>query len=204
MRLEFLVEEPSMEAALGNLLPRMLPPEVESAVHNFNDKLNLLAKLPARLKGYSKWLPSDWRIVVLVDEDREDCRELKSQLEEAAIAENLMTKSSASNLRQVQVLNRIVIEELEAWFFGDVEAIVCAYPRVPSSLAERERFRDPDAITGGTWEALEKVLQGQGYYRGGLPKIEVARNISRHMNPERNRSRSFNVFRRGLEALIGE
>lgn len=204
MRVEFLVEEPSIEAALGNLLPKMLPPRIETAIHNFHDKINLLAKLPARLKGYSKWLPPDWRIVVLIDEDRQKCETLKSKLENAASEANLITKSAALDRHRFQVLNRIVIEELEAWFFGDVEALVKAYPRVPATLAEKEKYRDPDAINGGTWEVLERVLQREGYYPGGLPKIEVARNISRHMEPGRNRSKSFNHFMTGLQALIEE
>lgn len=204
MRVEFLVEEPSIEVALENLLPKLLSPNVETAVHNFHDKLNLLNKLPARLKGYSKWLPADWRIVVLVDEDRQDCMMLKSKLENAASEANLITKSAAFDRQQFQVLNRIIIEELEAWFFGDVEALVKAYPRVPATLAEKREYRDSDAINGGTWEVLERVLQRAGYYPGGLPKIEVARNISQHMDPNRNRSKSFNHFVTGLQSLIEE
>jgi hypothetical protein len=94
------------------------------------------------------------------------------------------------------------VEELEAWFFGDVEALVTAYPKVPSNLANKEKFRDPDAITGGTWEALERLLQKAGYYSGGLPKIEVARKVSEFMEPSRNRSKSFQVFKEGLEAVL--
>jgi hypothetical protein len=44
-------------------------------------------------------------------------------------------------------------------------------------------------------------LRRAGYYPGGLPKIEVARNISEHMDPDRNTSRSFQVFREALGSL---
>jgi hypothetical protein len=100
------------------------------------------------------------------------------------------------------VVSRLAIEELEAWFFGDAEAIVGAYPKMPPKLASKRRYRNPDAITGGTWEALERELQKAGYYRGGLPKVEVARMVSQHMDPQRNRSRSFQVFREGVRALV--
>ena len=139
-----------------------------------------------------------------MDEDRQDCEKLKSKLEAAAIEANLVTKTATRSGRHFQILNRIVVEELEAWFFGDVEALVKAYPRISSTLAEKEKYRDPDAIIGGTWEALERVLQHEGYYLGGLPKIEVARQISQYMNPTRNRSKSFNHFITGLQALIKE
>jgi hypothetical protein len=50
-------------------------------------------------------------------------------------------------------------------------------------------------------EALEQVMKQAGYYPGGMPKIEVAARISAVMNPMRNRSRSFQVFREGLSAM---
>lgn len=73
MHLEFLVEEPSAEAALENLLPLMLGAAVTYQIHVHQGKQDLLLKLPARLRGYRRWLPPEWRIVALVDEDRQDC-----------------------------------------------------------------------------------------------------------------------------------
>ena len=70
------------------------------------------------------------KIVVLIDEDREDCLKLKKQLEDIAISAGLIPKSSCQKYKSFQVLNRIVVEELEAWFFGDVQAIRQAYPKV--------------------------------------------------------------------------
>jgi len=55
---------------------------------------------------------------------------------------------------------------------------------------------------GGTWEALERELRKVGYFPGGLNKINAAREISRFMVPERNRSRRFQVFRQGLIEMI--
>ena len=142
MHIEFLVEEPSAEAALQNLVPKILGPQVSFTIHPYQGKLDLLARLPGRLKGYRPWLPDDWRIVVLVDADEGECRALKGRLEQEA--------------------------------------------------------HNPDDIKGGTWEALERELQRRGYFHGGLAKIQAARAISAGMEPVRNRSRSFQVFRQGL------
>jgi len=90
------------------------------------------------------------------------------------------------------------VEELEAWFFGDVLAIHQAYPRVSPALAKKSAYRDPDAIKGGTWEAMERELKMAGYFKSGLAKIKAARAISANMVPSRNRSRSFQVFLSGL------
>jgi len=202
LHLDFLVEEASLESALTQLLPKILPSTVSSKIHAFRGKPDLLAKLPDRLKGYQAWLPPDWKIVILIDKDREDCLELKEKLEIMAISSGLITKSSCQKDKSFQVLNRIVVEELEAWFFGDVQAIRQAYPKVSANLANQQPYRDPDAIKGGTAEALERVLKKAGYHPGGLEKNKASSEISQYMNPESNRSKSFQVFYQGLLEII--
>jgi hypothetical protein len=202
MYIDFFVEEYSAEAALRILLPNMLPSDWAWNIHCFRGKPNLLRKLPSRLNSYAKWVPENHRFVILVDRDRDDCCQLKSILEQMAINVGLRTKTSCAG-GSFQVLNRIVIEELEAWFFGDIEAICAAYPGVPRSLAEQERFRNPDDIQGGTAEALEQVLQAAGHHLGGLEKARAAREIAEHMEPKRNRSASFQAFYQGLLAFRG-
>lgn len=197
--IEFFVEEPSAEAALNVLIPRIRP-GVGFKVHAFSGKPDLLGKLPLRLKGYKSWLPEDWRIVVLVDKDREDCHALKRQLDDIAAKAGLVPRSQAPKGR-FQVLNRIAIEEFEARLLGDARALAETYPGVPASLGAKREFRDVDAIRGGTWEALERVLQRAGHFPGGIAKTQVAREVSVRMDPARNTSRSFQVFCKGLSEL---
>jgi hypothetical protein len=192
----FLVEEPSMEAFLRELLPRTLE-DVPFSIHSFQCKDELMGRLPERLRGYAAWLPENYRVVVVVDRDDDDCRELKQQLEQCAIEAGLATRSRR-NQEHFTVINRIVVEELESWYFGDWQAVRTAYPRVSSTVTSRASFRNPDSIAGGTWEAFERVLQGAGYFRTGLRKIEAARAIAPHLDPARNRSHSFQVLRQAL------
>ena len=112
LHLEFLVEEASLESALNQLLPKILPSTFSSKIHAFQGKPDLLAKLPDRLKGYQAWLPPEGKIVVLIDENREHCLKLKKQLEDMARSAGLITKSSCQRDKSFQVLNRIVVEEL--------------------------------------------------------------------------------------------
>ena len=202
MHIEFLVEEPSAEVALQNIVPKIVGPAVSFNIHPFQGKPDLLKSLPVRLRAYQHWIPEDWRIVVLIDVDQDDCRQLKERLEEIALSSGLTTKSSAGGGDNFQVLNRLAVEELEAWLFGDVDALRAVFSRVSPHLANQANYRDPDAIRGGTWEALERLLNRLGYYHTGMPKIEVAREVSKHMIPDRNRSHSFNVFRQGLLAIL--
>lgn len=93
--LEVLVEEPSMEAFLRALLPRLLPQDRTFEVRAFQGKTDLLAKLEGRLCGYAAWIPDDWRILVVVDRDDEDCHRLKRRMESAAHTAGLRSRSVA-------------------------------------------------------------------------------------------------------------
>lgn len=137
---------------------------------------------------------------MLTDEDRQDCRQLKQKLDQAALAAGLSTKSSSKGGR-FTVLNRIAIEELEAWYLGDPAALSSTFKGVSPHFAGKRAYRDPDAIAGGTWEALERLLQKAGYYHGGLAKVEVARIMSTRIDTTRNTSRSFQRFIAGIAAL---
>ena len=182
-----------MEAFIGSLLPRILTVDRTYEVHAFQGKSDLLRNLPMRLRGYRRWLPADWRLVVLVDRDADDCQELKEKLESIAGESGLTTRTSAGG-GPWQVANRVVIEELEAWYFADWEAVRDAYPRLPANVDQKARYRNPDAIRGGTWEALERIMQQHGYFRTGLRKVEAARAVGKHVDAQRNRSRSFSRF----------
>lgn len=197
MQLEFFVEEPSMEAALINLVPNILSgKDFEFEIHVYQGKPNLIKSLPQRLKAYRNFRDNDLRLIILVDRDDDDCKVLKKELEEIAEFAKLPTKSNPDSDGLYVLINRIAIEELEAWFFGDVDALRTAYPKVKATLEKQAKFRDPDAIRGGTWEALERELVY--HHPGGLAKIKAADEISQHMRPDKNRSRSFQVFRDAL------
>lgn len=202
--LHFHVEEPSMEAFLEGLLPRILEPEIPLKIINHGSKSQLLKGLPQRLLGYSK-CPLAYRpkVLVLIDRDAADCLALKAQLEGACHAANLPTKSAPAADGAFEVVNRIVIEELEAWYFGAVPALAAAFPGTPLTLANKQKFRDPDAVGGGTHEQLLRVLQNAGHYKGldRLPKIDAARRMGALIEPAANRSASFSHFLSGLHAL---
>lgn len=103
-------------------------------------------------------------------------------------------------------LFRIAIEEVEAWYLGDREALALAYTRFRSkALVDHEQ----DSL-GGTWERLaEAVYDGgarplvrAGYAAIGLAKAEWARAIGPHMAMDRNASASFCKFRDGIRRLL--
>lgn len=199
---EILVEERSTAEALRLILPKLLG-AATFVLHEHRGKNDLVTALTGRLRGYASWLPEKWRIIVIVDRDDDDCYELKGRLEKMARDVGLVTRSVARRGRYT-VVNRLAIEELEAWYFGDWQAVRMAYPRVSARIPFQEPYRDPDAIKGGTCESFERVMQSAGYFKSGLLKLEAAREIGRHMDPARNRSHSFGVFRATLLEIASE
>lgn len=193
-----------MAAALEAILPKLLQ-DLSFAIRIFQGKTDLLAKLPSRLEGYARCQHDGQRIVVIVDRDAEDCRKLKLKLEQMAERAGLRTRRAARGGGDPDawvMLTLIAIEELEAWYFGDWAAVLKAYPKAPATVPRKAAYRDPDAIQGGTAEALGRVLRRGGYFDGGLAKIEAARVIAPLMNPAVNRSRSFQVFRDAFLEMV--
>ena len=200
MHLEFLLEEETAEKILHNLLPYLITGEHTYRCIRFQGKTDLLKNLTIKLKGYSRWIPDNYRIVVLLDRDRNDCVFLKNKLNQMAHDAGLITKTSSQGLK-FQVLNRIAVEEIEAWFFGDADAMRLAYPKLSANFEKKSTYKYPDGITN-TWEAMERILQRNGYFKTGLRKIEAAYEISKHMQPLNNRSKSFQVFWEGITACL--
>src|SRR3990170_2313858 len=110
VHVEVLVEEPSAEAALRLILPRILG-DITFEVYPHQGKQELLQRLLERLRGYASWIPDDWRVVVILDRDDEKCDALKNRLEDFAQRAGLPTKSRPRRNRY-SVVNRLAIEEL--------------------------------------------------------------------------------------------
>ena len=199
-RFEFLVEEPSMEAFLNAVLPRMLPADTACEIHAFQGKQALLRKLEKRLQGYARFMTEDHRVMVIVDRDDDDCKALKSRLESAYIKAKLRSKRVAATPNW-QIATRIAVEELEAWYFGNWLAVRGAYPRMPENTLRQRRYRNPDAIPD-TWENFERILKQAGYCKQGLRKVEVATNIGARFDPGNCISRSFQVFQNAVDDAI--
>ena len=123
VRLDILVEEESAEHLLRVLTPQIVP-EVPFEIRRFSGKPALLRELPQRMRGYTQILRFDptLRVVVLVDRDDEDCLALKAHIERLVLDSGLTTLSSVGD-GSASVATRIAVEELEAWLFGDVEAL---------------------------------------------------------------------------------
>lgn len=201
-QIEFLVEEPSAEEALRHVLPKLVRGRAQWKLVNLGSKYKLLKALPNRLAAYRDRIARGerLRVVVLVDRDGDDCAALKQKLEDMARTAGLTTKTRPDAQGRFHVVNRIAVEELESWFIGDPAALRQAFSSLPAIDTGRGLFRNPD--NGGSWEALHRFFKKHGIYKSGYPKIDAARRIAPKLDLQANRSRSFQVFVQGVEALL--
>ncbi|MBC8085286.1 MAG: DUF4276 family protein, partial [Hymenobacter sp.] len=138
------------------------------------------------------------RIVVLLDADGvAEARAIKQQ--EAATAAGLLTYAQAQEGQRFHVFNALAVQELEAWFLGDREAIMAAYPKVKTHHF-KGTDREPDNPPKPN-EVLWRVLKEAGLFTTGKRKREWAETIAPHLNPTRNTSASFQYFCQGLALL---
>lgn len=182
MNLVFMLEEPSAKSVLDIILPILLPPEVtfQTIPHRGKDDLRL--SLPRKLRS---WLVPDTRFVVLHDQDSNTCETLKEDLQ-----------TICRQAGRDDVVIRIACRELEAWYFGDLEAVEQAYPgNQLQQLAEKRAYRDPDNIVKPS-EALERLVPG-------FQKGFASKTVPCYMQMDRNRSRSFQVFIEAMQRLTG-
>jgi hypothetical protein len=184
-RVIFLLEEPSMKALLDDLLPRIFPGWVQRqhflcVPHEGKTHLeqSMKTKLPA-------WrVPGD-RFVVMRDNDGGDCVDLKARY--VRICEECGHSKS---------LVRLVCQELESWYLGDLAAVAAAFHAHVDTAPLQKRFLNPDAFNNAK-EELKKIVPP-------YQQIGGARAMAPHMDIERNRSRSFQIFLSGLRRLVNE
>lgn len=201
IHLELLVEEESADEALKPLVGQIFQGEaVRVGIRRFQGKPDLLKKLPERLRGYAaaRRRGEDFRIVVLVDQDNDDCKVLKEKLDSIAEQAGLTTRAKRAGAGPFQVLNRIAIRELESWYFGDWPAVRTAFPKVTQDVP-RTYKNNPDSASGKCSDAFEKVLRAHGIRMASKP--EWGRRIGPRLSLSDNRSPSFNAFVSGLREI---
>lgn len=181
MKLVFLLEEPSMKYLLDELLPRILPENVEFQTIPHKGKQALERSIPRKLRGWTE--PGDVRFVILHDQDTKDCVKLK---------QDLMALCAGTGKA---VLIRIACQEMESWYFGDVNALALAYDRPKlRQLSSQRKYRIPDDIPTPKEELYKLIPEHQ--------QIADARRVAPYMAIENNTSISFQQFISGIRRFV--
>jgi hypothetical protein len=215
VHIEFLVEDSSGMTLLEALVPKLIGhngaphswrihpykgmgrlPKTGLGPWSDPAKRILLDQLPRVLRGFGK-TPGIDAIVVVMDADKRDCVSFLDELRALARHCDVGEKT----------MFRLAIEEVEAWYLGDVEALLAAYPSAKRKILNGYA---QDSVCG-TWELLADALvaggsaevkRSRGPHAGDL-KHEWARAIGPLMAPDRNISPSFAKLREGLRSVAG-
>jgi Domain of unknown function (DUF4276) len=194
VQVDILLEEQSAEAALKFVIRDAENIKIKFITHQ--GKGDLLKKLPAKLSGYKKLLGHDYRLMVLLDRDKDDCVQLKNKVEAMFRSAGILSKTANTSNKTHLCVSRIIVEELESWLLGDTVALKRAFPNL--EIPRKFEQKQPDAV-GNPSEVLQSLLKKSGYKPTG--KIDLARRIGMHWDPNTNRSLSFKQFILGLESL---
>jgi hypothetical protein len=157
----------------------------------------LLDQLPRLLRGFGQ-TPSVDAVVVVLDADKRNCEDLLVELKVLA----------AKCHGPREIMFRLAIEEMEAWYLGDRFAVKQAYPRAKEEVLRRYV---QDSVCG-TWEVLadavylggSKAIKKPGGPLPGQIKHEWADRIGPYLDPDRNESPSFCKLRDGLRRLAAK
>lgn len=216
MHFEFLIEDISGKKILEILIPKI----IDNSIHSFRvisykgigaipknlktskdaSKKALLNQLPRLLAGYGRtyqYNQSENVVIVVCDLDDKDKESFLLELNDVLKSCNPAPQASFC----------LAIEEIEAWLLGDFAAIKKAYPKAKDSVLANYKN---DSICG-TWEVMAdaivtggaKKLKQLGFHETGLQKTNWAINISPHMDVNKNKSPSFNKFKKILEGYCG-
>lgn len=186
-RLVFLLEEPSMKNLLEGLLPRLFPGWA-SGVHFLcvphQGKSDLDLSIPRKLRAWR--IPGD-RFIIVRDNDNANCMDIKADL----------IKLCAENGR-ADTLVRLVCQELEGWYLGDLAALAAAYGEARlDTPALRKRFSAPDEWQKPSVE-LERLVPN-------FQKGSGARLMGQWLSPATsNRSSSYRAFLDGVARVAAE
>lgn len=185
-RLIFMVEEPSMKNLLDGLLPRLFPGWI-SGQHflciQHQGKSDLDTSIPRKLAA---WRLVQDRFVIVRDNDNADCVRVKKRLQ-------FMCESSG----RPDTLVRLVCQELESWYIGDLKALAQAYdnPKLDTP-ALRKRFANPDE-----WQKPSVELSR---LEPSFQKGSGARAMAACLHESENQSHSFRVFIAGVRRISQE
>ena len=168
-------------ADLLNVLLHRLFPGLAFRCIEHEGKRDLHRSVARKLRA---WREPGARFVVMRDQNAADCHTVKARL-----------KALCEQGGHADALVRVVCRELEAWYLGDVESLVGAFPgsarRLRRELNKR-RYRDPDTVVRPA-QVLEDLIPE-------FRKRPGARAIGKLLSRE-NRSRSYQVFLEGVERL---
>jgi hypothetical protein len=170
-----LAEEPS-----GQVIAECLAQKLSIADHilclQHQGKSDLERSFPRKIGHWRSSRPP--RFIVMRDNDGANCLQLKARL---------LALVPRDAVNRVKI--RLVVQELESWYLGDLDAVRRAGLLSQAQLVAQKRkaiLRTPDRIGNAKQIFKNRVAEGG--------QIELARRIGPHLSLTDNKSPSFHAF----------
>jgi hypothetical protein len=177
----FFLEEPSAQAMLEGLLPKLLPENTTIRYIVFEGKQDLEKQLVRKLRGYG--VPNA-RFVVLRDQDASECHAVKSGLSQ-----------KCREAGRPGALVRVACHEIESWYLADLAAVEKGLGvRGLSQRQNKRQYVRPDGYPSPSRTMMKIVPSYQ--------KVSGSRAIGPHLDLGNTRSHSFGIFVAGLRRLL--
>lgn len=174
-----MVEEPSIGHVV-NIIAERLGIANRTKIIAHEGKGDLKRSFPRKVRAWNAGMTT--RFVICMDNDTANCTVLKNEL-------RALLPPNPSHEFKI----RLVMNELEAWYLGDMDALELA-GYIPKDSAvknqKKKSFRVPENMVNAKREFL-KLVKTQG-------QITLARSIAPHLNLQNDRCKSFKHF---VEAL---
>ena len=175
-----------MKILLDGLIPRLLPGTVEGQHFlcvQHEGKSDLDRSIPRKLSAWR--FPGD-RFVIVRDNDNANCIQLKARFQAVCEANG-----------RPETLVRLVCQELESWYVGDLHALASAFenPKL-NTPALRKRFANPDEWQKPSIEISRLI---PAFQKGSGARIMAAR-----LSGTGNSSHSFKIFVTGVCRIAQE
>jgi hypothetical protein len=172
-----------MKELLDRLIPRLFPgleKDINFQCVPHHGKTDLERSIPKKLKG---WKEPNVRFIILEDNDNRECVPVKHRLTESVVEAG-----------RPDTLIRIVCQELESWYIGDLKALAEAFGDADlDKPAIRKRYAIPDEWQKPSVE-LERLIPS-------FQKGSGARLMGTALGQYENLSHSFNIFVSGLTRI---
>lgn len=170
-----MVEEPSIEH-VANIIAERLGIADRTKVIAHEGKNDLKRSFPRKVRAWNAGLVT--RFVICMDNDNANCTILKQQL-----------RALLPPQPRHEFKIRLVMNELEAWYLGDMKALELAW-QIPMGSADKnqgkQKFRTPETLVHAKRD-FEKLVKARG-------QITLARSIAPHLSIENDRCPSFKHF----------
>lgn len=151
----------------------------------------LLDQLPAKLRGWGKYMDENFLVVVLIDADDSD---------PVALVADLIQMVGHLTSCPPRVLFQVAVEETESWFIADMNAMHAAFPR--ANVANLQWIQ-PDAIVGA-WERMAECIGKVPGTVSGTDKTYWAEQISPYLDFENPYSPSLLHLVNGIAAELAK